>query len=69
MSAPIIPDPQQVPFLPLWPETGRILGLSRSATYAAAARGEIATCQFGARRVVPCAWLRRKAQLDESGPA
>jgi hypothetical protein len=33
--------------LPLWPETGKIvLGLSRGATYSAAAKGQIKTIAF-----------------------
>src|SRR5262245_37401032 len=44
--------------LPLWPETGNILGLCRNATYAAAARGEIRTIQFGRLKRVPSAWLK-----------
>jgi hypothetical protein len=48
----------------LWPETGRILGLSRSATYDSAARGEIPTLRFGRRVVVPTAALRRLLGMD-----
>jgi hypothetical protein len=52
--------------LPLWPHTGKtILGLSRGATYAAAARGEIKTIQLGRLKRVPTAWLRQKLGLDE----
>lgn len=38
-------------------EAGRVLGLGKSAAYLAADRGEIRTLKFGARRVVPLAWL------------
>jgi hypothetical protein len=47
---------------PLWPETGRVLGLCRGATYAAAAKGDIKTIRLGRLLRVPTAWLR--AQLD-----
>jgi len=64
-----IPDAGQQPFVPLWsddePCAGRWLGLGRSGTYQAAQRGEIAVLRFGRRAVVPTAWLRRQAQLDE----
>ena len=54
--------------LPLWPQTGRdILGLSRGATYDAAARGDIKTVQLGRLKRVPSAWL--KAKLGFDGPA
>jgi len=51
--------------LPLWPETGKtVLGLSRGATYSAAAKGQIKTISFGRLRKVPTAWLRHKLGLD-----
>lgn len=41
------------------PAAGRMIGLSRGASYEAAKRGEIPTLAFGFRRVVPKApWLR-----------
>jgi hypothetical protein len=40
--------------------TGKILGLSRAATYAAAHSGEIPTLRFGRRLSVPKAWLRQQ---------
>jgi hypothetical protein len=40
--------------------TGRILGLSRAATYQAARAGEIPTLRFGRRLAVPKAWLRQQ---------
>ncbi len=55
--------------LPLWPETGKILRLGRSATYAAARAGEIETVEFGRLKRVPTAWLKRKLGLSESGDA
>jgi hypothetical protein len=51
--------------LPLWPDTGEILDLRRNATYAAGARGEIETIDFGRLKKVPTAWLRRKLGLDQ----
>jgi hypothetical protein len=51
--------------LPLWPETGRILNLSRNGTYAAADRGDIKIIRLGRRMRVPTAWLRQKLGLDE----
>lgn len=35
------------PTIPLWPDTGKLLGLGRNATYRAAARGEIPTLKLG----------------------
>ena len=43
--------------LPLWPDTGQALGLSRNATYDAAKRGEIPTVRFGKLLKVPTAAL------------
>jgi hypothetical protein len=51
--------------LRLWPEVGGILGLSRGATYDAAAKGDIRTIHVGRLLKVPSAWLRRKLELDE----
>lgn len=39
------------------PEAGKLLGLGRDASYAAAGRGEIPTLQFGRRLVVPVPML------------
>lgn len=52
------------PLLPLWPETGEILGLSRGATYDAANRGDIKTISLGRLKRVPSAWLKAKLGLD-----
>jgi hypothetical protein len=52
--------------LPLWPEVGRnIFGLSRGATYDAAARGDIKTIRLGRLKRVPSVWLKSKLGLDE----
>jgi hypothetical protein len=53
--------------VPLWPTTGRALGLKRGATYAAAKSGEIKTIRIGRLKRVPTAWVRAKLGLD--GPA
>jgi excisionase family DNA binding protein len=37
----------------LWPDAGHRLGLSRTATYAAAKRGDIPTIKIGGRFLVP----------------
>jgi hypothetical protein len=45
------------------PEAGRMAGLSRNASYAAAKRGEIPTIKFGAKQRVPAAkWNRILAE-------
>ena len=51
--------------LPLWPQTGKMLNLSRGGAYAAAARGDIKTIQLGRLKRVPSAWLKAKLGLDE----
>ena len=61
---PTIPDPQEKPTLSVWPEAGQFLGLGRSATYAAVARGEIPVVHFGRRCRVPTAALRRLLTID-----
>jgi hypothetical protein len=50
------------------PLAGKVLGLSRNASYEAANRGEILVLKFGRRKVVPTAWLRKKLLLDEDEP-
>jgi excisionase family DNA binding protein len=51
--------------MPLWPDAGQALGLSRNATYEAARRGEIPTIRFGRLIKVPTAALRR--MLENAG--
>jgi hypothetical protein len=46
------------------PQAGRMVGLSRGASYAAAARGEIPTEWFGDRGVVPKAPWHRKLGIE-----
>jgi hypothetical protein len=55
-------------FLPLWPDTGRLLQLSRNTTYESAKRGQIPTLRFGRALRVPAAWVRRQAQVDDPEP-
>jgi excisionase family DNA binding protein len=50
--------------LPLWPQTGRVLGLRRGATYAAAQSGEIRTVRFGRLMRVPTTWLKAKLGIE-----
>jgi hypothetical protein len=45
--------------LPLWPETGQALGLSKNATYDAARAGTIPTVRFGRLLRVPM-WFHRQ---------
>lgn len=55
--------------MPVWPDAGRILGLSRQSAYDAATRGDIPTIRIGRRLLVPTAALRRMLQLDDPGSA
>jgi hypothetical protein len=50
--------------IPLWPDAGKILGLGRSATYDAAARGEIPVIRIGRRKIVPIKRLERMINGD-----
>jgi hypothetical protein len=54
--------------VPLWPDAGMALGLSRSLTYAGAREGEIRTITVGRRKPVPTSWLRKKLGLEGEGP-
>ena len=61
----MLPDPEVQPLIKVWPDAGQWLGLgSRSASYAAAERGEIPVVRIGSRMFVPVAELRRKYGLD-----
>jgi excisionase family DNA binding protein len=62
-----LPDPVNRPTLSLWPDVAGLLGIGRSAVYAAAERGEIPTLRFGRRLVVPTAALRQMLGLDSNG--
>jgi hypothetical protein len=59
-----VPDPEDRPTLPVWPDVGHFLGLSKVSTYDAVARGEIPTIRIGRRLLVPTAALRRLLGLD-----
>jgi hypothetical protein len=59
-----LPDPEVQPTVPVWPVAGRALGLGRSATYDAVARGDIPVLRWGRKIVVPTAALRRLLALD-----
>lgn len=61
----VVPTPQERPTLPIWPDTGQLLGLCKASTYAAAASGEIPTIRVGRRLLVPTAALRRMLQMDD----
>ena len=61
--------------MPLWPNAGMQLGLSRNGTYDAARRGEIPTVRFGKKLVVPVDrferllagdGIKRKAEKSDS---
>lgn len=60
-------DPNIEPGLvPLWPHAGVRLGFrSRTATYAAEAKGIIKVVRLGKLKRVPVAWLERKIAGDE----
>lgn len=50
--------------VPLWPHTGRSLGLKRGATYTAEKAGKIPTIDGVSRlKAVPTTWLRQKLSL------
>jgi excisionase family DNA binding protein len=51
--------------VPLWPDAGKALGLSRNHTYEAARAGEIPTVKFGRTIRVPLAALRK--MLEDAG--
>jgi hypothetical protein len=68
LNTNLIPDPETVPTLPLWPDAGRALRLERTATYQAARRGDIPTIRIGRKIVVPTAALRRMLGLDDVRP-
>ncbi len=55
--------------LPLWPDTGRLLGLSRAATFRAAARGDFPVVTLGRRRLALTVPLLKflGLELDDNG--
>ena len=58
-QAKIVREALQAPATISVPEAGTVLGLSRNAAYAAAARGEIPVLRIGGRLLVPMAALQR----------
>lgn len=64
----MIPSPHERPTLTV-PEVGELLGIGRSAAYAAVASGAIPSIRVSARRlVVPTAAVRRMLELDPDPP-
>lgn len=64
MTTTPVPDPAITPWVTV-PEGGQMLaGLSRSAAYQAAKRGDLPTLRVGRRLVVPTARLRSLLGLD-----
>ncbi len=59
----VIPTVSERPVLTI-PEAGALLGLGRSASYGAAARGELPVLRFGRKWVVPTARVRALLGLD-----
>jgi hypothetical protein len=51
--------------VPLWPTTGKALGLGRSSTYEAGRSGAIPTIDIPGirKKPVPTSWLRKKLGL------
>jgi len=64
IKAPVVPSPEDQPTMTVWPEAAKALGLSRSAAYEAASRGQIPVLRIGTRLLVPTAALRKLLQLD-----
>jgi hypothetical protein len=60
----VLPDPEEQPLMTIAEAGRRAYGLARSASYAAAARGELPTIPQGRRKLVPTAALRRKLGMD-----
>ena len=51
----------------VWPECGRLLGLSKNSTYEAARRGQIPTVRIGKRLLVPRAALLKMLEGQQVG--
>jgi excisionase family DNA binding protein len=52
--------------VPVWPEAGKALGLTRGAAYQAAQSGDLPTIRFGRLLRVPSAALRAMLKLETS---
>lgn len=62
-------DPRSLPATMSVEEAGSVLGLSRSAAYRAAARGELPTVRFGRRLFVPTPMLRAMLGIVDADAA
>jgi hypothetical protein len=51
--------------VPLWPDAGMALGLTRGHTYRGASTGDIRVFRIGRLKRVPTSWLRQQLGLDE----
>lgn len=57
----------QPELIPLWPDAGRMAGLSRGSTYKAADRGDIPTIRLGNLRKVPIRkWQRMLGIINDA---
>ena len=52
------------PVVPLWPQVGLVLDMSRGAVYAAARNGEIDVIRYGHRIKAVTAPLRKRLGID-----
>jgi hypothetical protein len=52
--------------VPLWPEAGQALGLTRGATYRGAVAGDIKVIRIGRLKRVASSWLREQLGLARS---
>jgi hypothetical protein len=52
--------------VPLWPEAGQALGLTRGAAYRGGVTGDIRVIRVGRLKRVPTQWLREQLGLARS---
>ena len=69
MSTVTHPEPDDSPATVTISEAARMIGISRSAGYRAAHKGEIPTIRIGGRLLVPVAKLRSLLGLDKDPAA
>jgi hypothetical protein len=50
--------------VPLWPEAGKALGLTRGAAYRGGVTGDIKVIRVGRLKRVPTSWLRQQLGLE-----
>jgi hypothetical protein len=50
--------------VPLWPEAGKALGLTRGAAYRGGVTGDIKVIRVGRLKRVPTSWLRNQLGLE-----